>query len=75
MGADSSGRVYSSSQNYQVVARLPGDGSTIVAGKGTEQSGGFSGDGGAANNAKLNSPRGIAFDASDNLIIADSGNK
>jgi streptogramin lyase len=35
---------------------------------------GFSGDGGPARNAELNSPWGIAVDASGNLFIADSGN-
>jgi hypothetical protein len=44
---------------------------TTVAGNGIE---GYSGDGGAATNAELNSPTGIAVDSSGNLFIADSQN-
>ncbi len=35
---------------------------------------GYSGDGGLASNAQLNSPVGIAVDGSGNLFIADNGN-
>ncbi len=44
---------------------------TTGAGNGTES---FSGDGGAATNAELNWPSGVAVDATGNLFIADSGN-
>lgn len=44
---------------------------TTAAGSGTA---GFAGDGAAASAAQLNSPRGLAFDKSGNLYIADSGN-
>ena len=44
---------------------------TTVAGNG---SAGSSGDGGAATNAKLNSPSGAAVDSSGNLLIADTFN-
>jgi len=37
-------------------------------------SAGYSGDSGAAVNAKLNGPSGVAFDAMSNLYIADYGN-
>jgi len=50
----------------------------IVAGTLSEfvayPSGGYSGDGGPANQATLNHPRGLAFDLSGNLLIADTGN-
>ena len=41
---------------------------TTVAGNGTA---GYSGDGGAATNASLNYPNGVAVDAFGNLFIAD----
>jgi hypothetical protein len=44
---------------------------TTVAGDGTP---GYFGDGGAATNAQLNDPEGVAVDGSDNLLIADTGN-
>ena len=44
---------------------------TTIAGNGAA---GFNGDGGAAVNAVLNQPLGLAFDASDNLYIADAEN-
>jgi len=44
---------------------------TTIAGNGT---GGYFGDGGAATNAELNSPIGVAVDATGNLFIADQGN-
>jgi DNA-binding beta-propeller fold protein YncE len=42
-----------------------------IAGHGTR---GFSGDGGPAAKAGLNSPQGVALDAAGNLLIADTGN-
>jgi uncharacterized protein (TIGR03437 family) len=44
---------------------------TTIAGNGTE---GFSGDGGLATNAALNSPQGVVVDAAGNLYIVDTGN-
>jgi uncharacterized repeat protein (TIGR01451 family) len=44
---------------------------TIVAGTGEP---GFSGDGGPATSAMLNTPRGVALDASGRLYIADTDN-
>ena len=44
---------------------------STVAGTGT---GGFSGDGGAADKSELNNPVGVAVDSLGNLYIADSGN-
>ncbi|MGA2244039.1 MAG: hypothetical protein ABSH48_03480 [Verrucomicrobiota bacterium] len=47
---------------------LPNGAITTVAG------GGNGGDGGAATNASLQSPNGVAVDANGNVFIADSGN-
>jgi sugar lactone lactonase YvrE len=44
---------------------------TSIAGDGTD---GFSGDGGAATSAELNSPTSVGIDPSGNLYIADSSN-
>ncbi len=44
---------------------------TTVAGNNTS---GFSGDGGQALSAQLNSPNGLAFDSKENLYICDRGN-
>jgi sugar lactone lactonase YvrE len=50
---------------------LPNNIINTVAGNGTHN---FSGDGGAATNANLNLPCGVALDASGNLFIADNSN-
>jgi len=44
---------------------------TTVAGNGTA---GYSGDGGAATNARLNAPAGVAVDTFDDLFIVDASN-
>lgn len=43
----------------------------LIAGSGKR---GFGGDGGLATDASLNGPRGVAVDAADNVIIADTDN-
>lgn len=66
---DASGNLYFSAGNS--VFKLSGGTLTLVAGNSRA---GFSGDGGPAVNAQLNSPQGLALDASGNLYIADSVN-
>jgi len=72
VAVDSSGNVYTSdSGSARVIKTTPGGTTTTYAGTGVA---GYSGDGGAATSAKLDSPYGIAFDSSGNLYIADSNN-
>jgi uncharacterized protein (TIGR03437 family) len=70
VAVDASGNVYFSSSNC--VFKIGSTGTvTLVAGNSRA---GFSGDGGLAVNAQLNSPQGLAFDPNGNLYIADSRN-
>jgi len=55
----------------RILQLLPGGGFEVVAGNGVK---GFSGDGGAAVDAELNQPLGMAFSPSGTLYFADSGN-
>jgi uncharacterized protein (TIGR03437 family) len=68
--ADSSGNLYFSAENC--VFKIDAAGvMTRIAGNGRP---GYSGDGGPALTAQLNSPVGLAFDTQGNLYIAESGN-
>src|SRR5204862_348662 len=68
---DSSGNLYiAHTYDYQI-SKVSNGVITTVAGDGTY---GFSGDGGPATSAQLNSPAGLAVDSADGLYIADSGN-
>ena len=68
--ADNAGNAYFSSLNC--VFRLDTHGVVILM-AGTSRAG-FSGDGGAAINAQLFSPNGLAVDSAGNVFIADNGN-
>lgn len=52
---------------------------TVAGGAGTQLIDdavrGFSGDGGPGERARLNEPRGVAFDADTNIYISDAGNR
>jgi sugar lactone lactonase YvrE len=66
------GSLYLSDSNNQRVRRISTDGTvTTVAGNGQ---GGFSGDGGPANQATLKYPSGLALASDGSLYIADSNN-
>lgn len=69
---DSQGNLYIAELAGNLVRKVTPNGTiTTVVGTGIA---GFSGDGGAANSARLNAPASIAFDPSDNLYIADANN-
>jgi hypothetical protein len=70
---DGAGNLYIADTNNNVIreVNIALGSITTVAGNGAP---GYSGDGGAATAAMLNSPRGIAVDAAGDLCIADTGN-
>jgi sugar lactone lactonase YvrE len=72
VAVDALGDLFIADTDNQRVRRVGTNGIiTTVAGNGTNS---YSGDGGAATNASLEYPCGVAVDASGNLFIADSGN-
>jgi uncharacterized protein (TIGR03437 family) len=69
---DAAGNVYVADRGNHAVRKVtPAGIITTVVGSGQVGSGG---DGGAATEASLNQPSGLAFDSSGNLFIADTGN-
>ena len=70
VATDSAGNLYFTSLNCVFKVATSGR-LTLVAGNSRA---GYSGDGGPAIAAQLNSPWGVAFDRADNLYIADTGN-
>jgi len=69
---DSSGNLYIADYYNHRIRKVNTNGViTTVAGTGSS---GYRGDGGAATEAQLNSPKGVAFDSSGNLYIVDRGN-
>ncbi|MDZ4798733.1 MAG: hypothetical protein SGI92_11260 [Bryobacteraceae bacterium] len=72
VAVDAAGNIYASAYlRHQVFKITPGGTITVFAGNGQY---GFYGDGGAAKNAALSYPQGIALDSAGNLYIADSNN-
>lgn len=69
---DAAGNLYVADLNNHRIRRVDAGGTiTTVAGTGAA---GFSGDGGAATAAQLNSPFGVAADGAGRIYIADSAN-
>ena len=70
---DHMGNLYTADTNNHRIRKVDASTGNIstVAGTGTD---GYSGDGGAATAARLNSPSGVAVDGAGNLYIADTGN-
>ena len=72
LALDASNNLYFADTGNNVVRMVNSSGNIhTIAGNGTA---GFSGDGGAATSASLNSPHGLAFDTNGNLYIADDLN-
>jgi uncharacterized protein (TIGR03437 family) len=69
---DSQGNLYIADTVNHCIRKISG--STITTIAGTGGTAGYSGDGAAATAATLSSPGGLAFGASGNLYIADTGN-
>ena len=66
---DSSGNLYIADENNQRIRKVTPTGAiSTYAGNGSP---GYSGDGGQATSAQLNSPTGVAVDGSGNLYIVD----
>jgi len=64
--------VIADSNNHRIRRVNSADGRiSTIAGSGSQ---GFAGDGGAATEARLNLPAGVAFDSASNLYFADRGN-
>ena len=75
LAADNNGNVYIADYGNNRVRKVNSAGIiSTVAGAGSLGNSGFSGDGGLATAALLNSPSGVALDAQGNLYISDTGN-
>jgi uncharacterized protein (TIGR03437 family) len=72
VATDSAGNVFISDANDHRIRKVAADGTiSTIAGAGFP---GFSGDGGPASAARLNTPYGVAVDGAGNVFIADLGN-
>lgn len=69
---DNEGNVYIAEYGGNIRKFAPGGNITTIAGTGEN---GFSGDGGPAIKAQLNSPYGIAVDGAGNIYVADTFNQ
>lgn len=72
VAVDSSGNLFIADTSNHVIREVTTNGNiSTVAGNNT---GGYSGDGGAATAAELEFPTGVAVDSSGHIFIADAGN-
>jgi sugar lactone lactonase YvrE len=72
LAVDSSGNLYIADTDNHRIRKLSGTTITTVAGNGEQ---GFTGDGGAATSAAIDSPNGVAVDASGAIYIGDTHNQ
>ena len=72
LATDALGNLYvADTNNHRIRMVTPGGIISTIAGTGA---GGFSGDGGPANKARINNPKGVAVDTAGNVYIADTFN-
>ncbi len=72
IAVDSAGSIYYPDYNNSTIRKILSSGTQFtIAGNGTA---GFSGDGGPATSAQLNTPYGVAVDPSGNVYVADFAN-
>jgi sugar lactone lactonase YvrE len=69
---DSNNNIYIADTNNHCIREIVGTTINTVAGNGTQ---GYSGDGNSATSAQLDSPNGVAVDASFNIYIGDTHNQ
>ncbi|HEV8037360.1 MAG TPA: hypothetical protein VGP62_00755 [Bryobacteraceae bacterium] len=78
LAVDNAGNLYIADTGDMRVRKVDAASGTITTVAGNSPGlgiGGFSGDGGLATNAALNSPDGVALDGAGNIYIADNGNQ
>jgi uncharacterized protein (TIGR03437 family) len=71
LALDGSGNLYIADGNNNRIRVVSAATGTITTVAGSSTLGGYSGDGGAATKAKLNTPKGVTLDSVGNLYIAD----
>ena len=74
LALDGAGNLYIADSGNNAIRRVDAVTGVITTVAGTLGTSGYTGDNGAAANAKLTSPQGIALTPDGNLIIADTGN-
>jgi sugar lactone lactonase YvrE len=71
---DTAGNIYIADTGNNRIRKVTASTGIITTVAGSASSGGYSGDGGPATSAKLQSPQGVFVDTAGNMYIADSSN-